>query len=173
MAGESTCQQSRGHSDCTTVVKSKLVPETSQASGGASNCHPSQEESVSAARDKTPSPTTRETSTVGMSIVRKLYEERGFSEKTAKSIMLSWRDSRKQYDVHTRKWLLFCGTREIDPVHADIKDALESLADMFGNNLSTLSAFCYPLDLSKSQFWLTLRREAIYEGHLSDQATHA
>ena len=31
---------------------------------------------------------------------------------------------------------LFCGTREIDPVHADIKDALQFLADMFGNNLS-------------------------------------
>ena len=28
------------------------------------------------------------------------------------------------------------GTREIDPVHADIKDALEFLADMFGNNFS-------------------------------------
>ena len=137
MSGESTCQQSRGHSDCTTVAKSKLVHETSQASGGATNCHPSQEESVSAAGNKTARPTTRESNTVGMSLVRKLYEERGFSEKTTDIIMLSWRDSRKQYDVHMRRWLLFCGTREIDPVHAaDIKDALEFLADVFGNSLS-------------------------------------
>ena len=128
---------SRGHPGCTSVARSKLVPETSQASGGATKCHPSQEESVSAAGDKTATPTTGETNTVGMSLVRKLYEERGFSEKTTDIIMLSWRDSsRKQYDVHIRKWLLFCGTREIDPVHADIKDSLEFLADMFGNNLS-------------------------------------
>lgn len=131
MSGESTCQQSRGHSDCTTVAKSKLVPETSQASGGATNCHPSQEESVSAAGDKTATPTTRETNTVGISLVRKLYEERGLSEKKTNIIMLSWSDSsRKQYDVHICKWLLFCGTREIDPVHADMKDAQEFLADI-------------------------------------------
>ena len=78
------------------MAKSKLVPETSQASGGASNCHPSQEESVSAARDKMATPITRETNTVGMSLVRKVYEERGFSEKTAGIIMLSWRDSSKK-----------------------------------------------------------------------------
>ena len=60
-----------------------------------------------------------------------------FLRKKTDIIMLSWRDSsRKQYDVHIRKWLLFWGTREIDPVHADIKDALEFLADMFGNNFS-------------------------------------
>ena len=95
-----------GHPGCTSVAKSKLVPETSQASGGATNCHPSQEESVSAAGDKTATPTTGETNTVGMSLVRNLYEERGFSETTTDIIMLSWRDSsRKQYDVHIRKWL--------------------------------------------------------------------
>ena len=156
MSGETTCQQSRGHSDCTTVAKSKLVPETSQTSGGATNCHPPQEESVSAAGDKSATPTTGETNTVvGMSLVRKLYEEPGFSEKTTDNITLSWRDSsRKQYDVHIRKWLLFCGTREIHPVHADIKDALEFLGDMFGNNLSysSINSACSALSARVSVF---------------------
>ena len=51
---------------------------------------------------------------------------------------------------------------------ADIRDALEFLANMFGNNLrySSINSACSVLSA-------ILQTEAVYEGHLSDQATHA
>ena len=51
--------------------------------------------------------------------------------------MHPWRDSsRKQYDVHIRKWILFCSARKIDLIYTNITDALEFLATMFDQKLS-------------------------------------
>ena len=60
-----------------------------------------------------------------------------FLRKTNDIIMHSWRDlSHKQYDVHIRKWILFCSARKIDPIYTNITDALEFLATMFDQKLS-------------------------------------
>ena len=115
MSGEITCKPSRGHSYSATVDEPKLVPQTTQTAGGGIHCYSAQEGSVRFAGDSTTTPITGETDFLGMSFVRKLFEDRGFSKKTTDIIMHSWRDSsRKQYDVHIRKWILFCSAREID-----------------------------------------------------------
>ena len=115
MSGEITCKPSRGHSYSATVDKPKLVPQTTQTAGGGIHCYSAQEGSVRFSGDSTTTPITGETDFLGMSFVRKLFEDRGFSKKTTDIIMRSWRNSsRKQYDVHIRKWILFCSAREID-----------------------------------------------------------
>ena len=126
MSGEITCKPSRGHSYSATVDEPKLLPQTTQTAGGGIHCYSPQEGSVGFSGDSTTTPITGETDSLGMSFVRKLYEDRGFSKKTTDIIMHSWRDSsREQYDVHIRKWILFCSARKIDPIYTNITDALE------------------------------------------------
>lgn len=137
MSGENTCKPSRGHSYSATVDEPKLVPQTTQTAGGGTHCYSAQEGSVGFAGDSTTTPIMGETDSLGMPFVRKLYEDRGFSKKTTDIIMHSWRDSsHKQYDVHIRKWILFCSARKIDPIYTNITDALEFLATMFDQKLS-------------------------------------
>ena len=85
MSGEITCKPSRGHSYSATVDEAKLVPQTTQTAGGG---YSAQEESVRFAGDSRTTPITGETDFLGMSFVRKLFEDRGFSKKTTDIIML-------------------------------------------------------------------------------------
>ncbi|XP_066015488.1 uncharacterized protein [Pocillopora verrucosa] len=137
MSGEITCKPSRGHSYSATVDVPKLVPQTTQTAGGGIHCYSAQERSVRFAGDSTTTPITGETDSLGMSFERKIFEDRGFSKKTTDIIMHSWRDSsRKQYDVHIRKWILLCSARKIDLIYTNITDALEFLAAIFDQKLS-------------------------------------
>ena len=52
----------------------------------------------------------------GMQIIRNSLTARGISQKAAKVILQSWRETtHKQYSVYLRKWLLFCSSRGFDP----------------------------------------------------------
>ena len=107
MSGEITCKPSRGHSYSATVDEPKLVPQTTQTAGGGIHCYSAQEGPVRFAGDSTTTPITGETDFLGMSFVRKLFEDR-----------------------------VFCSAREIDLIYTNITDALEFLATMFDQKLS-------------------------------------
>ena len=115
MSGEITCKPSRGHSYSATVDEPKLVPQTTQTAGGGIHCYSPQEGSVGFYGDSTTTPITGETDSLGMSFVRKLKHNHALMEGS----------SREQYDVHIRKWILFCSARKIDPIYTNITDALE------------------------------------------------
>ena len=69
--------------------------------------------------------------------MRRLYKDRGFSEKATCIILQSWRQSsQKQYDGLIRKWVGFCSQREVDPFHPTIGLAVEFLTMLYENGLS-------------------------------------
>ena len=74
---------------------------------------------------------TRSWSPSGMQIIRNSITERGISQKAAKVILQSWREStHKQYSIYLRKWLLFCSSRGFDPYKATPAQALDFMTDL-------------------------------------------
>lgn len=98
-------------------------------------------------RNKTTTPPSGETNSIGMSLEQKLYEDRGFSKKTTDILQSWWQSSQKQYDAYIQKWVLFCAERKIDPIHPNVSDALEFLAGMNDQNLSysSINTLCSAL----------------------------
>ena len=69
--------------------------------------------------------------------MRRLYHNRGFSEKATNIVLQSWRQSsQKQYDAHIKKWLLFCTQRQTDPICPCISVAVEFLTTLYEEVLS-------------------------------------
>jgi hypothetical protein len=73
--------------------KSKLVPEANEIAARASSSHTTQKEAVNIAGNTKTTPPSGEINSTGMSLVRRLYEDRGFSKKTTDIILQSWRHS--------------------------------------------------------------------------------
>ena len=72
--------------------------------------------------------------------MRRLYKDRGFSEKATSIILQSWRQSsQKQYDGHVRKWARFCSQRQVDPIHPTVGVAVEFLTMLYENGLRYIS----------------------------------
>ena len=60
-----------------------------------------------------------------LQIIRNSLTARGISQKTAKFILQSWRQStHKQYSVYLKKWLVFCSSRGFDPYKALLQHKL-------------------------------------------------
>ena len=67
-----------------------------------------------------------------LQIIRNSLTARGISQKAAKVILKSWRETtHKQYSVYLRKWLLFCSSRGFDPYKATPAQALDFITDLF------------------------------------------
>ena len=69
---------------------------------------------------------------VSLSFMRRLYKNRGFSEKATNIVLQSWRQSsQKQFDVHIKKWLHFCqAKRQVDPIHPTISMAVDFMTTL-------------------------------------------
>ena len=75
----------------------------------------------------------------GVQIIRNSLTARGISQKAAKVILQSWREStHKQYSVYLRKWLLFCSSRDFDPYKATPAQGLDFMTDLFEQGKVTL-----------------------------------
>jgi len=82
-------------------------------------------------------PTTQETSTTGLPLVRNLLTSRGISAGAAKFILQSWRTStQKQYQTYHQRWQEFCRSRGSNPISASLEDGLEFLYQQYANGLS-------------------------------------
>ena len=83
------------------------------------------------------SPSEEKVESVSMSFMRRLYKNRGFSERATNIVLQSWRQSsQKQYDAHIRKWLLFCTKRQADPICPTISMAVDFLTTLYDEGLS-------------------------------------
>ena len=122
-----------GYNHCANVEHSSLVPQIatpfdrlpSYYSKGTNNTAPSFQsgESTSSSQETHPS---------GVQIIRNSLTARGISQKAAKVILQSWREStHKQYSVYLRKWVLFCSSRGFDPYKATPAQALDFMTDLF------------------------------------------
>ena len=51
----------------------------------------------------------------GMSVIREFYQTQGISQSATQLLLASWRGgTKKQYDVHVKKWTKFCAERQAD-----------------------------------------------------------
>ncbi|XP_068689820.1 uncharacterized protein [Montipora foliosa] len=126
-----------GYNHCAHVDHSSLVPQIatpfdrlpSYYSKGPNNTAPSFQsgESTSSSQETHPS---------GVQIIRNSLTARGISQKAAKVILQSWREStHKQYSVYLRKWVLFCSSRGFDPYKSTPAQALDFMTDLFEQGL--------------------------------------
>ena len=75
-----------------------------------------------------------------MSLVRRHYEERGFSEHLTNVLLDSCRPStQKQYAVYLKKWAVFCCERQITAYSLILMDVLEFLHTQLHLSYSALS----------------------------------
>ena len=78
-------------------------------------------------------PFSQEAHPSSVQIIRNSLTARGISQKAAKVILQSWRESpHKQYSVYLRKWVLFCS---FDPYKATPAQALDFTTDPFEQGL--------------------------------------
>ena len=114
-----------------------LVPEVATPFGrlpvctseGKDNVDPSFQPGESA-------PSSQESSTSGMQVIRNSLTSRGISEKAAKVILQSWRGStQKQYTVYIRKCTAFCTSRCFDPYKATSAQALDFMTELLKQGL--------------------------------------
>ena len=122
-----------GHNHCTNVEHSSLVPQiatsfdrlSSYSSKGTKNTAPSFQSGES-------TPSSQDAHSSGVQIIRNYLTARGISQKAAKVILQSWRETtHKQYSIYLRKWLLFCSSRGFDPYKATPAQALDFMTNLF------------------------------------------
>lgn len=137
MPGQNTSQCSRGNSDCTPLGQSELVPQNVTVTGRTTTSNTTQQTPPNSSWHQAVAPIERKDESPSSTLIRRIYKDKGFSEKATNIVLQSWRESsRKQYDTHIRKWLLFCTERETDPVQPTIATAVEFLTMLYDNGLS-------------------------------------
>ena len=77
-----------------------------------------------------------------MSCLRERYDKQELSEDAIKLVMASWRDSTKsEYSTYISKWIIFCNSRDYDPLSAPINQIADFLTNMYweGRSYSTIN----------------------------------
>ena len=137
MPGKNSSKQSRGDSGGALLDMPKLVSQIAETTNCSSIDDHSQGNPPDSSRVPETSPTEEKTESVSLSFMRRLYKNKGFSERATNIVLQSWRQSsQKQYDGHIRKWLLFCTKRQADPVCPTISMAVEFLTTLYEEGLS-------------------------------------
>ena len=84
-----------------------------------------------------PASTTQESSSDGMSCVRRSLSRYNFPEEVTDILMASWRrGTKKQYATYVKKWMAFCRERKINCSSPPLSDALQFLSGLFHKGLS-------------------------------------
>ncbi|KAJ7386682.1 hypothetical protein OS493_006690 [Desmophyllum pertusum] len=109
MSGEDSSKQGRWSTGSAFMDESKLPPQTSKTTSGSSIGNQPQGNAINSSGVPETTPPEENVGSVNLSLMRILYQTRGFSEKATNIVLQSWRQSsQKQYDAHIKKWLLFC-----------------------------------------------------------------
>ena len=115
----------------------KLVYTTTQTLSRQPSNNSSQEQLTQDANNSEAASFMQETESDSMSLMRRIYQNRGFSQQATNIILNSWRDSsHKQYGTYISKWILFCTKRKIDPVSPSINMAVEFFTKLYQLGLS-------------------------------------
>lgn len=130
--GQSNMPNNSSFVDDTNMVSSineNFNPQASSASQNGENSDTSSYESSS--------PIIKEVSSDSMSSVRKSFRDQGFSNAATNVIMSSWRvGTKKQYQTHISKWLLYCKRKQINSVSVAVVDIIHFLTEQFEAGLS-------------------------------------
>ena len=146
MPGKNASKQSRGDPGGALLDLPKLVSQIVDTTGSSSIYDHSNGSPPDFSRVPETSPIEEKAESVSLSFVRRLYKNRGFSERATNIVLQSWRQSsQKQYDAHIRKWLLFCTKRQANPICPTISVAVDFLTSLYDEGLSyssIISARC-------------------------------
>ena len=84
-----------------------------------------------------PASTPQESSSDGMSCVRRSLSRYNFPEEVTDILMASWRTgTKKQYATYVKKWMAFCRESEINYYTPPLNDPLQFLSGLFRQGLS-------------------------------------
>lgn len=137
MPGKSSSKQSRGNTGDAIMDLPKLVRQIAETTCGSSTDYHTQGNTPNTPRVPETSLTEEKVESVSVSFMRRLYKNKGFSERATNIVLQSWRQaSQKQYDAHIRKWLLFCTKRQADTICPTISMAVEFLTTLYDEGLS-------------------------------------
>ena len=132
------------------VANISLVATTVEPSHSIS-CHSTSAQGLtdtSSQRDGTPPKDQAKDG--GMSVIREFYQTQGISQSATQLLLASWRGgTKKQYDVHIKKWTKFCAERQADqflPLVVDVLDFLTEPCEK-GFTLPTVPLFSWKMDL--------------------------
>lgn len=86
-------------------------------------------------------PVVAQTSTDGMSLVRRGLRQQNISTRTCDIMMESWRTgTTKQYRVYLDKWKNFATARNENPVHPTVANVIDFLTHLYDTGSSCYSA---------------------------------
>ena len=78
-------------------------------------------------------PTSQETVSDSMSLVRRYLNGKGLSTTAAKE---SWRSgTRKQYATYLQKWRRYCSSRGVDPICPSVEGGINYLAELYDSGI--------------------------------------
>ena len=81
-------------------------------------------------------PTSQETVSDSMSLVRRYLNGKGLSTTATTVMEQSWRSgTRKQYATYLQKWRRYCGSRGIDPICPSVEDGINFLAELYESGI--------------------------------------
>ena len=126
-----------GYNHCANVEHSSLVPQIATSFDRLSNYSSKRTTNTAPSFQSGEStPSSQEAHPSSVQIIRNSLTARGISQKAAKVILQSWREStHKQYSVYLKKWVLYCSSRGFDPCKATLAQALDFMTDLFEQGL--------------------------------------
>jgi len=126
----------RGRDYCPNVVDSDILPKII-VNGDPTSKTPTNERKLTDAASLSNEPSTvEENATYKMSCVWESLEAKGIPPE-AREIMLQSRrkSTRDQYDVHFRKWMLFCSKRNVNPHDISVGNVIRYLTYLYNAGL--------------------------------------
>lgn len=126
----------RGRDYCSNVVDSDILPKII-VNGDPASKTPTNERKLTDAASLLNEPSTMdENATDSMSCVWESLEAKGIPPEAREIMLQSWRKStRDQYDVHFRKWMLFCSKRNVDPHDISVGNVIRFLTYLYNAGL--------------------------------------
>ena len=110
-------------------VNADVNPTTNTTSKG-------QRHSVSTQQPTGTPPTSQETVSDSMSLVRRYLNGKGLSTTATKNMEESWRSgTRKQYATYLQKWKRYCSSRGVDPICPSVEDGINFLAELYNSGI--------------------------------------
>ena len=158
--GSKNSQKSRNtesSTNSTSMARTTLVSNTTINADSRTNFDSSKEEQSFKSHARiTPTSLKPNTSSCGISSVRKQLEEQGFSE-SASSIMVQARraSTTRAYKTPWRKWVVWCDQKQVDPFEAPVSLVVEFLSELYQKGLeyrtinvyrSAISAYHRPIN---------------------------
>ena len=143
-------------SDCTTVATTPMVSSVTTTTHSKSNSNSKRSKSSKTTKNKDLPSKPRTSQSSCMAHIKHSFRSKGFSKRTEKLLMASWRSgTRKDYKVKFKQYNSWCTERNVNPYSATLVQIADFLTHLFHKGLqyrtiagyrSMLSTVVNPVD---------------------------